>query len=433
MTEQSAFRAGPARRRAREIVLAAVLVALSSATVSAGRSPDRARKGDPAAYALFRKMYGALRDAKTLSLESEFVWETNGEEIGRSSYELRLGRPNLARLESRSGDGSRTGIIVVDGRDMWVYWPTGRPSMPGIDSIRAPEGVENTFIRQPAPAGSRSIGGETNTLGTGMSAPILDPSIFHGLADPMEPFLDEVRSIGISTVDGEICDIVVAEYDERKRSRAFWIARSDGLPRRLIETVRLDREIVKREHWRKVSVNAAMPRDLFSWRPPAGWEEYLPPTLHRGLLPPGSVAPDFTVALLDGASFTLSEQRGKTVWLCFWRLACPPCRVELPHLERLRKRHGKNGLVVLGVNFADDRGPALEYLRKESIGFANAVDTSAAVQDLYYRRYQTLKGHSAVPLNYIIDPEGRVADAWYGYEKGSGAGNAALKRLGVIR
>ena len=434
MTEQSAARAGSARNRTRQVVLAAALAALLTAPAGgAGRSSDRARKGDPAAHALFKGMYEALRGARTLSLESEFVWETNGGEIGRSFYELRLGKPNLARLESRSGDGSRRGVIVVDGRDMWVYWPTGRPSVPGIDSACAAPGAGNAFIRKAARAGSHSIGGETNILGTGMSAPILDPSVFHGLADPMEPFLDEVRSIGTSNVDGEICDIVVAEYEERRRSRAFWIARSDRLPRRLMETVRLDREIVKREHWRDVTVNAAMPGGIFSWRPPAGWEEYLPPTLLRGLLPPGSAAPDFTVTLLDGSRFTLSEQRGKTVWLCFWRLACPPCRVELPHLERLRTRHEKNGLVVVGVNFADDRGSALEYLRRESIGFPNAVDTSAAVQDLFYSRYQTLKGQSAVPLNYIIDPEGRVADAWYGYEKGSGAGNAALKRLGVIR
>jgi peroxiredoxin len=288
-------------------------------------------------------------------------------------------------------------------------------------------------MRKAAAAGSHSIGSETNVLGTGMSAPILDPSIFHGLADPMEPFLDGVRSIGISTVDGETCDIVLSEYEQRRRSRAFWIARRDRLPRRLVETVRLDREIVKREHWRAVSVNAAVPDDLFSWRPPAGWDEYRLPTLADGLLPPGSPAPDFTVTLLDGSRFTLSEQRGKTVWLCFWRLACPPCRVELPHLDRLQKRHGRNGLVVIGVNFADDRRPALEYLRAESIRFPNAVDTSAAVQDLYYRHYQTMKGLSAVPLNYIIDSEGRIADAWYGYEKGSNAGIATLKRLGIMR
>ena len=180
-------------------------------------------------------------------------------------------------------------------------------------------------------------------------------------------------------------------------------------------------------------VEAAVANDLFSWKPPADWVEYRQPTLADGLIPPGSEAPDFTVTLLDGSHFRLSEQRGKAVWLCFWRLACPPCRIELPELDRLHERHGANGLVVVGVNFADDPSSARRYLDAERIGFPNAADTSAAVQELYYRRYQTLKGQSAVPLNYIIDREGRVADAWYGYEKGSVAGRAALKRLGVVR
>ncbi len=414
------------------ISLAAALIALSSPLAS-GPGPKGTGREGAAALSIFEGMHEAIRGAKTLSVESECVWESNGREIGRSTYALRLKKPNFGRLESRSGDLSRTGIIVVDGRDMWIWWPTGRPLIQGIDSSAASSGGMNSFMRKSAREGSHSIGRETSNLGTGMSTPILDPSVFHGLQDPMKPFLVEVRGMGSAAVDGEVCDVVAAEYEERRRSRVFWIARCDRLPRRIVETVRLGREIVKREDWRAVSVNSPLADDLFSWKPPAGWTEYRLPGLVDGLLLPGSEAPDFTVTLLDGSRFNLFDQRGKTVWLCFWRLACPPCRVELPELDRLYGKHAKNGFVVVGVNFADASAAAREYLDERRITFPNAADTSAAVKDLYYRRYQTLKGQSAVPLNYIIDSEGRIADAWYGYEKGSVAGHAVLKRLGVIR
>jgi peroxiredoxin/outer membrane lipoprotein-sorting protein len=378
-------------------------------------------------------MLDAFRRARTLSFESEYIWETNGDEIGRSTYVLMLKKPCYARLESRSGDGKRRGSIFVDGRDIWIYWPTGRPAMPGIDSSRATNDGKTSFMRKRAGDGVHSIGREASNLGTGMTAPIIDPSIFHGFKDPMDGFLDEVRSIGSATVDGELCDIVVAEYEARQRTRTFWIARSDGLPRRLIETFRLGREIIKREHWRAVTVNAPLADSLFAWKPPEDWVEFRLPTLADGLLPPGSAAPDFEITLLDGSRFMLSEQRGKVVWICFWRLACPPCRIELPHLDRLHERYGRNGFVVVGVNFADAPANAIEYLRTEKIAFPNAADTSAAVRDLYYRRYQTLKGQSAVPLNYIVDPAGRIADAWYGFEKKANAGSGTLRRLGIIR
>lgn len=419
--------------RVKRLLVACIVLAFAAPAAAGREDPFRRRVGgDRAAHEIYRGMFSALRAARTLTLESEYVWETNGSAIGRSRYTLRLKKPNFARLESRSADGARTGVIVLDGREMWIYWPTGRPPIADGDSLAAAGEGGASYMRKAAAAGSHSIGRETSNLGTGMSMPILDPSFFHGLPDPLDELLDAVRSRGSAVVDGETCDVVAAEYQKGQRTRVFWIARRDRLPRRLEETVRLAREIVKREDWRVVDVGGEIPNGTFAYAPPESSREYRLPTLVDGLLPPGSAAPDFEVTLLDGTRFRLSERRGSVVWLCFWRLACPPCRVELPHLDRLHERYGANGLVVVGVNFADDGETARAYLRKERIGFANAADTSAAVKDLYYRRYQTVRGQSAVPLNYIIDREGRIADAWYGYEKGSQAGYRTLRKLGAM-
>lgn len=83
-------------------------------------------------------------------------------------------------------------------------------------------------------------------------------------------------------------------------------------------------------------------------------------------------------------------------------------------------------MVVLGVNSADDRKIALDYLRENQVTFPNVLDTSPAAWDAM-ARFETLGGMSAVPLTYLIDREGKVIDAWYGYEPDRTA--KALKKL----
>jgi peroxiredoxin len=77
-------------------------------------------------------------------------------------------------------------------------------------------------------------------------------------------------------------------------------------------------------------------------------------------------------------------------------------------------KHKQQGLVVLGVNRADDRQIALEYLKANGVTFPNALDTSLAGHKVM-RQYETLEGMSSAPLTYVISREGKVVDAWYGY------------------
>ena len=82
---------------------------------------------------------------------------------------------------------------------------------------------------------------------------------------------------------------------------------------------------------------------------------------------------------------------------------------------------------MLGVNTADDRKIALEYLKANAVTFPNILDTSDTANRAV-SQYETL-GMSAVPMTYVIDREGKVVDAWYGYEKDRS--QRALKKLGL--
>jgi len=82
--------------------------------------------------------------------------------------------------------------------------------------------------------------------------------------------------------------------------------------------------------------------------------------------------------------------------------------------------------VVLGVNTADDEKICTDFLAQKQITFTNVLDSSMEA-NMAMMRYETL-GMSAVPMTYLVDREGKIVDAWYGYDKGQA--EAGLKKLG---
>ena len=99
------------------------------------------------------------------------------------------------------------------------------------------------------------------------------------------------------------------------------------------------------------------------------------------------------------------------------------------HLQEFHKKYKDKGLVILGFDCADDKQIALDMLRENDATFTNIIDSSEAAQKVCFHDYQT-KSASAVPMSYIIDPDGNVVDAWYGYEEGHSKAIAALQKAG---
>jgi thiol-disulfide isomerase/thioredoxin len=131
----------------------------------------------------------------------------------------------------------------------------------------------------------------------------------------------------------------------------------------------------------------------------------------RPSLPPplrvGSEVPEFRLPVLDKAgprsvgTQTLSELKGRVVFINFWATWCPPCRDESPSLERLYRRFGPRGLEVLAVSI-DDPG-ALEAVSK----FRDEFELTARRA---YGAYQA----TGVPETFVISPEGRLVEQMVG-------------------
>jgi thiol-disulfide isomerase/thioredoxin len=97
------------------------------------------------------------------------------------------------------------------------------------------------------------------------------------------------------------------------------------------------------------------------------------------------------------------------------------------HLQKLHEQYRGKGLVILGFNCSDDKQIALEFLRANKATFPTILDASEAATKVGFSDYKM----TGVPLNYILDRQGKVVDTWYGYEEGHKRARAALKKAGL--
>ncbi len=303
----------------------AVVIVLSSFRVwpQQTNAVESAFQDDPAALQLYKGMIEAMRKATTLSWTGETRWKNLGQFFTTGTYQAWLKKPNYARVEmTRMGQKEPCGILVGDGDYFWIYWPGGKFRYGWEKSGKYAQEYEKYqrkfFMKIRTPVGRHSIGHEV--FGNIGLMTVLDPSTFHGYTDSLQAYIDGVRSLGTNTVGGELCDGIEVSIMKHQRSWELWVARKDRLPRKLTQVLRvLDREAVWDESWSNVSVDAEISNDRFTWSPPKDWKEWKWPELEESLLKPGTVAPDFELAALNGGKLKLSSYRGQIVWLNKWR------------------------------------------------------------------------------------------------------------------
>lgn len=384
-------------------------------------------RDDPAAHALYDGMVAALRAAESLTVTCSHRWESGGMPLGRCTYRLWLKKPNQFRMETTVAAGSPAGVIVGDGESLWIYWPQGRPRFNDESAAEYQRTRDKVYFSEPTPQGRHSISHRAMLLGAGIAMTIVNPSTFHGYTDSLQPHLDGVASRGVETVGGEACDVIEVSFMSGQRSWTLWLAQRDHLPRRLREAIHVSHEIVKEEEWTEVAVNGAISDDRFDWRPPADWKQWYLPEAQNELLKPGTPAPDFEAALADGKRLKLSDLRGKAVLLVFWRVGCPPCREELPYLQKLHEQYAAQGLVVLGFDASDRPDLVKDLMQKQALTFPCVVDPSQAAIMMQMETYRS----RAVPTSYLIDREGRIVDAWVGFDLENTVPPGELRKLGI--
>lgn len=115
-----------------------------------------------------------------------------------------------------------------------------------------------------------------------------------------------------------------------------------------------------------------------------------------------NLAPDFTVQnLLSGQNITLSQYKGKVVFVNFWATWCPPCRAEIPSFIRLQAEL-KDKLQIIGVSVDTIGAAAVKQ-------FAMDMNINYPVGLGDYNLTQQYGGVSAIPTTVIVGPDGAIA------------------------
>ena len=155
-----------------------------------------------------------------------------------------------------------------------------------------------------------------------------------------------------------------------------------------------------------VEINPPLEDSWFQFDPGKGWSEaemlLLPGEEHMMLT--GSRASSFSLKTLDGEAVALGQTRSQVVVLDFWATWCPPCRAELPFIEKLRNEFAGQ-VQFFGVN-DEDSGTVKSFLKKNSYELTVLLDGKRQV----HREY----GVSAIPTLFIIDKQGVIREHFIG-------------------
>lgn len=114
-------------------------------------------------------------------------------------------------------------------------------------------------------------------------------------------------------------------------------------------------------------------------------------------------APAFILEDMDGERHALEDFRGKVVLVNFWATWCPPCRREMPSLERLYQHMKGKSFVVLAVNEWEKPDLVFAYMGDLDVfpTFPILFDRNSEVAEAF--------GVKGLPTTVILDKQGRIA------------------------
>lgn len=121
----------------------------------------------------------------------------------------------------------------------------------------------------------------------------------------------------------------------------------------------------------------------------------------------GQKAPEFTLKDLSGNQVSLSSFKGNTVLLNFWATWCPPCKDEMPSVEKLHQRMKQRGLIVLAVSVDTSRAKVQEFVKEHPVSFSVLHDATLSVS----RSYKVF----SLPITFIIDKRGVIVEKHFGH------------------
>lgn len=118
----------------------------------------------------------------------------------------------------------------------------------------------------------------------------------------------------------------------------------------------------------------------------------------------GDIAPDFEIAIPNGATVKLSDLRGKVVMLQFTASWCGVCRKEMPFIESdiWQKHKNNSNFALLGIDRDEPAETVLSFAKKTGVTYPIGLDPKAGIFELYAEK------DAGITRNVIIGKDGRI-------------------------
>lgn len=120
----------------------------------------------------------------------------------------------------------------------------------------------------------------------------------------------------------------------------------------------------------------------------------------------GGATPPLALKDLAGNTHKLEDYRGRVVLVNFWASWCPPCRAEMPSMQRLQTKLTGKPFTILAVDMGETPDVVSAYIKTVHTDFAVLLDSDG----------HALKNWKvfAFPTSYVIDATGRIRYALFG-------------------
>ena len=132
-----------------------------------------------------------------------------------------------------------------------------------------------------------------------------------------------------------------------------------------------------------------------------------------GICPPamavsvGDALPELQATASQDVAVSQDTLRGKVVLVNFWASWCPPCRDELPELQKMHTAYQEQGFEVVGINIDTQRDNATEFIKRYNVTFPVLFDPQQSV----IRQF----GAKAMPTSYLVNRDGVIQQVFHGY------------------
>ncbi len=117
-------------------------------------------------------------------------------------------------------------------------------------------------------------------------------------------------------------------------------------------------------------------------------------------LPDRTPPVEFNLPDPEGRIVSISEFRGKIVFLNFWTTWCFACRIEMPAMEKLHKRYRDEDFVMVAINLQEPKERVRQFFKDNKLTFKTLLDIEGIVGTEF--------GIRSIPTTFILDKQGRI-------------------------